>query len=80
MGIVRPGRENWAVVPDGLDCYEFMVSEELIKRTEFFPPAFFAMTNQIERAFIPLVEPIEESDIRHLFQKMPDKDLWTTYK
>lgn len=26
-GIIHSGRENWAVVPAGLDCYEFMLSQ-----------------------------------------------------
>ena len=58
LGIARSGRENWVVTPAGWDCYEFMVSEDLIHRTEIFPPDFFAKTTQLERAVLPLMEPI----------------------
>lgn len=58
MGIARSVRENWAVVPAGLDSYEFMISEELIRQTGMFPPGFLEETTQLERAFVPLMEPI----------------------
>jgi AraC-like DNA-binding protein len=38
--IVHSGRRQWAVLPANWDCYEFMVSEELIRRTELFPAEF----------------------------------------
>jgi hypothetical protein len=56
MGVVRAGRENCAVLPAGWDCYEFMVSEDLIRRTEVFPPHFLAETTRLARAYLPLVE------------------------
>ena len=58
LGVARSGRENWVVTPAGWDCYEFMVSEDLIHRTGIFPPDFFAKTTRLERAFLPLMEPI----------------------
>ena len=58
MGIVRSGREHFVVLPDGWDCYEFMMSEDLIRRTELFPPDFFARTNDLKHAHVPLVEPV----------------------
>ncbi len=58
MAIARSGREQWDVLPAGWDAYEFMVSEELIRRTEIFPTNFFAQTTQLERAFLPQTEPI----------------------
>ena len=58
MGIVRSAREHWVVIPAGWDCYEFMVSEDLLRRTEIFPPDFLAETTQLDRAFLPLIEPI----------------------
>ena len=58
LGIARSGRESWVVTPAGWDCYEFMVSEDLIHRTEIFPPDFFAKTTRLERAVLPLMEPI----------------------
>ena len=66
MGVVRAGRENWAKVPAGLDCYEFMVSENLIRQTEMLPPSFFAETNQFERSFVPLIQPIAGQFVRGL--------------
>ena len=56
LGIARSGRENWVLTPAGWDCYEFMVSEDLIHRTGIFPPDFFAKTTRLERAFLPLME------------------------
>ena len=45
-------------MPDGWDSYEFMLSEDLIRRTEVIDPAFFEETTQIERAFLPALEPV----------------------
>ena len=44
-------------LPAGWDTYEFTVSEDLIERTELFPPDFFEKTTRLEQAFLPLVEP-----------------------
>jgi AraC-like DNA-binding protein len=57
MGICRSYDEQWAVIPEGWDCYEFLTSEALIRRSEVFPPEFFAKTTRIEDAYLPLVEP-----------------------
>ncbi len=58
LGIARSGSEHDVVLHAGWDAYEFMVSEDLIRRTEIFPPEFFDKTTQLERAFLPLMEPI----------------------
>lgn len=58
LAVVRSGRENWCVLPAGMDAYEFIISEDLIRRTEIFPPSFFAETTDLDRAFVPLTEPI----------------------
>ena len=58
MGIARSGVEHEVVLHAGWDCYEFMVSEDLIRRTEIFPLEYFATTVQFENAFLPLTEPV----------------------
>ena len=58
LGIARSGLEHEVVLRSGWDCYEFMVSEDLIQRTEFFPLDFFKNTTRLERAFVPLMEPV----------------------
>ncbi len=57
MAIVRANRSHWAVLPAGFDAYEFMASEDWIRRTELFPPDFLKKTEQLEQAFLPLAEP-----------------------
>ena len=57
LGIQRPQRTYWARLPSGWETYEFTVSEEMIARTELFPPDFFEKTTRLEQAFLPLVEP-----------------------
>ena len=64
MAILRANRPHWAVLPAGFDCYEFMASEDWIRRTELFPPDFLKTTEQFEQAFLPLVEP-ETSQFLH---------------
>ena len=66
MGIVRSAREHWVVTPAGWDCYEFMIDEDLIRRTEMVDPAFFEKTTQIELAFLPAVEPVTREFLQHL--------------
>ena len=66
MGIVRPGHEHWVVTPAGWDCYEFLIDEDLIRRSEALDPAFLEETSQIERAFLPAVEPVAGRFIKHL--------------
>lgn len=56
LGICRSNREHWVVIPAGWDCYEFMLSEDFIRRTEIFPPEFFAKTTRLEDAYLPSVE------------------------
>ena len=57
LAIHRPGRTYCARLPAGWDTYEFTVSEDLIERTELFPPDFLEKTTRLEQAFLPLVEP-----------------------
>ena len=58
MAVIRAGLEHWVVLPDGWDCYEFMVTEDFLKRTELFPRSFYAQTSIAERAYLPLMEPV----------------------
>ena len=58
MGIVRAKYEHWVVLPDGWDCFEFMVSEDFIRRTEIFPESFYAETTLPNHSFLPLMEPV----------------------
>jgi AraC-like DNA-binding protein len=58
MAIVRSGLEHWVVLPDDWECYEFIVSEEFIMRTELFPRRLFVRTSISERAYLPLMEPV----------------------
>jgi AraC-like DNA-binding protein len=62
--VARSGRENWCVLPAGLDAYEFIISEDLIQKTEIFPPSFFAKTTDLNRACVPLTEPITGEFLR----------------
>lgn len=64
LPVVRSGRENWCLLPAGLDAYEFIISEDLIRETEIFPPRFFAETTDLDRAFVPLTEPITGKFLR----------------
>lgn len=64
LGIARSGPEHEVTLHAGWDCYEFMVAEDLIRRTEFFPLDFFDTTTQLERAFLPLMEPITGQFLR----------------
>ena len=66
MAIARSGREQWDMLPAGWDAYEFMVSEELIRRTEIFPPDFFAQTMQLERAFLQQTEPVTSQFLQRM--------------
>jgi AraC family ethanolamine operon transcriptional activator len=60
LAVMRATTTHWAVLPAHWDSYEFMVSEELIQRTELFPPGFFKKTARVEEAYVPLVEPQTE--------------------
>ncbi len=57
LAVVRAGMNHSAKLPAGWDCYEFIVEEELIRRTELFPPEFFEKTARVEDARLPLPEP-----------------------
>jgi AraC-like DNA-binding protein len=57
LALHRPGRTYWARLPAGWETYEFTVSQEMIERTELFPPEFFEKTIRLEDAVLPLVEP-----------------------
>jgi len=58
MAILRPGIEHWDVLPAGWDAYEIMIAEELIHRTELFPPDCLGGQSMVTRAFLPLAEPV----------------------
>lgn len=58
MGVVRSTLEHWVVIPEGWDCYEFMVTEDFVRRTEIFPENFYAQTRMLEHAHLPLLEPV----------------------
>ena len=64
LAVVRSGREQWVVLPAGLDAYEIIISEDLIRETEIFPPRFLAETTDLDRAFVPLTEPITGEFLR----------------
>ena len=64
LAVVRSGREQWVVLPAGLDAYEIIISEDLIRETEIFPPRFLAETTDLDRAFLPLTEPITGEFLR----------------
>ena len=55
--VARAGREHVAMLPAGWDTYEFVMTEELVRETEVFPPEFFAQTDRLEDAWLPLPEP-----------------------
>lgn len=48
MPVVRAQREHWVRLPSGWDCYELMVSEELIQREGLLPPELLAETARLE--------------------------------
>ena len=66
LAVVRSGREHWIVTPAGWDCYEFMISEDLVRRTEVIDPGFFEQTTQLEPAFLPVVEPVARRFLERL--------------
>ena len=66
LGIARAGLEHEVVLNPGWDCYEFMVSEDLIRQTEVFPADFFNKTRRLEDAYLPLMEPITDRFLQHL--------------
>jgi AraC-like DNA-binding protein len=66
MAVVRPGREHWVVLPEAWDAYEFTISEDLIRRTELFPTRFQEEAAPLERACVPLVEPVTARFLRRL--------------
>jgi AraC family ethanolamine operon transcriptional activator len=66
LAILRPVRTYWVRLPAGWETYEFCVSEELIERTELFPPRFLKKTLRLEQAFLPLVEPQTTDFLRRM--------------
>ena len=58
MAIAFSGREGCAFHPAGWDCYEFSLSEDLVRRTGLLPPDFLAKAMKHKHVFVPLVEPI----------------------
>ena len=57
LGIAHAGRTHRVTLPTGWDCYEFMVSEALIRRTEVFPLQFFDTSLRTDHPVVPLPEP-----------------------
>ena len=66
LAVIRSGSEHWCHLPAGWDCYEFIITEDLIRRLELFPPSFFEATTNIERAFVPLLEPLTGEFLRRM--------------
>ena len=66
MAVVRAGMNHTARLPAGWDSYEFMVDEELIRRTELIPLEFFEKTIRMEDACVPLPEPVTERFLTRL--------------
>lgn len=66
LAVLHSKREQWVVLPGGWECYEFIVSEDLIYETEILTPASFAKTKRPEHACVPLVGPVT----RNFLQKM----------
>ena len=72
MPVVRAQHEHWVRLPDDWDCYEFVVSEDLIQREELFPPRLLAETTRLEHAYLPLIEPLRGQFIQrldHIFRR-----------
>lgn len=57
MAIAFSGLEGCAIHPAGWDCYEFSISEDLVRRTGLLPPCLLAKTMQHKHVFVPLIEP-----------------------
>ena len=66
MGIVCSGLEGCAIHPAGWDCYEFAISEGLVRRTELLPSDILAKAVQHKQVFVPLVEPITSRFLEQL--------------
>jgi AraC-like DNA-binding protein len=66
LGIARTGLEHEVVLHPGWDCYEFTVSEDLIRQTGIFPADFFNKTRRLEDAYLPLMEPVTDRFLREL--------------
>ena len=66
MAIASSGLEGCAIHPAGWDCYEFAISEGLVRRTGLLPSDILAKTVQHKQVFVPLVEPITSRFLEHL--------------
>lgn len=66
LGVGRAGIEHEVTLTSGWDCYEFMVAEDLIRRTEVFPEAFLDASAQIDKALVPLMEPMTSRFLRQV--------------
>jgi AraC family ethanolamine operon transcriptional activator len=66
LAIHHPVRTYWARLPAGWETYEFTLSEGLIERTGLLPANFLEKTIQLERAFLPLVEPQTAQFLRRM--------------
>ncbi len=66
LGIARSGIEHDVALHAGWDCYEFMITEDVIHRTEIFPSDFFARATQFEHTFLPLTEPVTGQFLKQL--------------
>lgn len=64
LTILSSMNRYWVKLPAGWEAYEFTLSEELIERTELFPPSFFEKIIQLEQSFLPLSESQTEYFLR----------------
>jgi AraC-like DNA-binding protein len=58
MGIAFSGLEGCAIHPAAWECYEFSISEDLVRRTGLLPQDFLTKAAHGKHVFVPLVEPI----------------------
>lgn len=66
MGVLRAGLEHWVTLPAGWDCYEITLAENLIRQSQLLPEDFFAKSKQLDRAYLPLMEPVTGNFIAQL--------------
>jgi AraC-like DNA-binding protein len=66
LGIATAGLEHEVILRPGWDCYEFMLSEDLIRQTGIFPADFFKEAQRLEDAYLPLMEPVTDRFLRQL--------------
>ena len=54
MPIIRPGNEHVSHIPQGWDSYEFMISEDLVRRAGLLPPRFLDHRLRVEDSWLVL--------------------------